>query len=988
MDSLYLILKKYSQENIVQAGLFLALILCIFFFDVIFLNHTLTSLQVPGVLGNGPYGYTGEFTHRALVDPGGSSWGPRPQALLVSQQLEEGLAPLWNPYMGVGQPLAGNMDSNALNPLRFLLHLNPSPYMWDLFLLSRLFLAGFFAYLFLRAISLSHLSSLFSALLFMLSGYFIFCIDMHHLDVEVFLPFILLCYEKIIQKAGLLKWGLLCSLGIIFLLSGGQPQSAFLILGIGFAYYFFRLLSFPENRRARVIGKFAGIYIFFHLLGFALSAPLLFPFLEFLDLSFNNHDPRLGHALGLSYNPYFSDLVSFIAPYFLGPIHGSWLKDYSWHILVRGYFGVTAALFAVAAVLVALRKKSTGNSLIYFFAISLLLMMGKLYGLPVVNWIGELPVANMVNFGKYMGSLMAFCTAVLAGMGLEKLAKAQMESSDFKKAAMILTLVIICTFFYFLRYMMDHSEAFSLSRFAKFSPILGHSVVNIVLLQVMVVLAFMGAIFWGLRFCGRQKPFDGRKIQFCILIIALAELFIYMPNPGILKNRNERGDIFKEAPYIDFLQTHLKEHRVVGVDRVLYPDFGSAFGIGDIRVLDALLPQRYMEFVGSYFKLPSPPDRFTGDEGIDFGDKGVRRALNLLGVKYIISHSDITGGNFTEDILKRGKIVNTPGLPVSQWVNSSVLNIGGVTKKILFAHAPVRVDYALRVPEKTSLEFSIGLVPDSWAPDKGDGVLFEIALQEGGRENKIFSEYIDPKNRTQDRKWFDHSIDLSRYAGREVVLGLITSPGLNRGTGNAFDWSVWGDLRLKSRQEDARLVYDREAKIYENDEVFPRAFVVHGYEFVSGKEDILKRLKSPDFPLRDKIILEEKPPETVQSRMASPHPQISEARIKQYDSQQVEILAEMKSPGFLVLSDLYYPGWNAYVDGKKEKIYRADYIFRSVFLEEGTHAVKFVYEPRSFRIGIWISGGAALLIAILLLGKTILEQRKRKPTGYENIGSP
>ena len=223
MNGFYLTFKKFYKEDAVQAGMFLALILCLCFFSVIFLNKTLTSLQVPGVQGHGPYGYSSDFTHRALVDPGGSTWSPRPQTALISQQLKEGISPLWNPYMGIGMPLAGNMDSNAFNPLRSLLHLDPSPYMWDIFLLTRLLLAGIFAYLFLRAINLSHLSSLFSSLLFMLSGYFIISIDMHHLDVEIFLPFIFLCYEKIIRKANALKWGLLLSLGIIFLLTGGQP---------------------------------------------------------------------------------------------------------------------------------------------------------------------------------------------------------------------------------------------------------------------------------------------------------------------------------------------------------------------------------------------------------------------------------------------------------------------------------------------------------------------------------------------------------------------------------------------------------------------------------------------------------------------------------------------------------------------------------------------------------------------------------------------
>ena len=86
MNGFYLTFKKFYKEDAVQAGMFLALILCLCFFSVIFLNKTLTSLQVPGVQGHGPYGYSSDFTHRALVDPGGSTWSPRPQTALISQQ--------------------------------------------------------------------------------------------------------------------------------------------------------------------------------------------------------------------------------------------------------------------------------------------------------------------------------------------------------------------------------------------------------------------------------------------------------------------------------------------------------------------------------------------------------------------------------------------------------------------------------------------------------------------------------------------------------------------------------------------------------------------------------------------------------------------------------------------------------------------------------------------------------------------------------------
>ncbi|MBF0274712.1 MAG: YfhO family protein [Nitrospinae bacterium] len=965
------ILKRIIQKDTIQAGVFLSLVLCIVFFSVIFMGKTIASIQVPGVLDSGPYNYNGDFSHRALIDPGGSTWSPRPQTILEHEQLSEGMAPLWNPYMGVGQPLAGSMDSNSLNPLRVLLYLNPSPYMWDIFLLFRLFLAGFFAYLFMRAINASHLSSLFSSLLFMLSGYFIFSIDMHYLDVEIFLPLIFLCHEKIVQKENILRWGLLNSFGVVLLLCGGQPQSAALILGFGFFYYVFRLLSTSENRNIKVFSKFLFIYIFFNLLGFSLSAPALLPFLEFLTLSINNHTPNLEHVVGLDYSPYFLDIISFIVPYFMGLIHLSWLNDFNWHSLTRGYWGVSTCIFALAAILATFYKKLSDNLLTYFFAIALILMISKLYGFSFINWVGSLPIANQIRFFKYMGPLMSFSSVVLAGIGLDQIVKSQMRLSIMKKSAYILTLCITFFYLYYFNYLVDHYDVYYSS--VELSGIFSFPLPVVVLLMVLIAPFFMLVIIKFLKYCQNSLVFNGRKFQILVLMVALVELFIYIPNPGISKSRNDRGDIFNKAPYIGYLQNNLQNFRVVGIDQVLYPDFGSAFGISDIRVLDALLPIRYMEFIKS-FNFKSPHDRFTGDKGIDFGDEQIQRALNLLGVKYILSRSDINGGGITKDIVEHGKVVHAPKGDVRHWIKASSLNINGMINEVLFFHAPSSLKYNLQVPHNSSLEFSIGMAPESWSQDKGDGVLFEITLnnrEEG--ENKIFSKYIDPKNRPQDRKWFQYSINLSQYGGQEVTLKLTTYPGEKND--NSFDWSVWGGLKLKTPDEMFKLVYNHEVMIYENLQVFPRAFIVHDFEFASKPEEVLKRLTQLDFPLRDKIILEDKIPESIQSQLPTPSIKGSESKIIEYNSQHVDVHTNLKSPGFLVLSDLYYPGWNVFVDGKRTKMYQVDYIFRSVFLKEGEHNVRFEYEAPPFKKGMWIAGFSALFGVLLLLGDIFYRTR-------------
>ena len=79
------------------------------------------------------------------------------------------------------------------------------------------------------------------------------------------------------------------------------------------------------------------------------------------------------------------------------------------------------------------------------------------------------------------------------------------------------------------------------------------------------------------------------------------------------------------------------------------------------------------------------------------------------------------------------------------------------------------------------------------------------------------------------------------------------------------------------------------------------------------------------------------------------------ARITSYEPEEVIVEASTPEPSYLVLSDSYYPGWKVFVDGREEKLYRADYLLRAVYLDRGEHSVKFVYDPISYRIGKVIS---------------------------------
>ncbi|MBW2113072.1 MAG: YfhO family protein [Deltaproteobacteria bacterium] len=88
--------------------------------------------------------------------------------------------------------------------------------------------------------------------------------------------------------------------------------------------------------------------------------------------------------------------------------------------------------------------------------------------------------------------------------------------------------------------------------------------------------------------------------------------------------------------------------------------------------------------------------------------------------------------------------------------------------------------------------------------------------------------------------------------------------------------------------------------------------------------------------------------------------------IIRYSNDEVELTAKLQTPGFLVMSEIYYPGWEVYVDGKRGKIYTGDYLFRTVPLEAGYHRVLFVFNPGSLKTGALISV-LSLLVSVIVI---------------------
>lgn len=77
---------------------------------------------------------------------------------------------------------------------------------------------------------------------------------------------------------------------------------------------------------------------------------------------------------------------------------------------------------------------------------------------------------------------------------------------------------------------------------------------------------------------------------------------------------------------------------------------------------------------------------------------------------------------------------------------------------------------------------------------------------------------------------------------------------------------------------------------------------------------------------------------------------------------EIEVSVDAASGGFLVFSEVYYPGWKAFVDNTETKIYKANYAFRAIQLMKGQHEILMVYKPMSVYSGLLISAFALCII--------------------------
>ncbi|MBT8406071.1 MAG: YfhO family protein, partial [Deltaproteobacteria bacterium] len=164
----------------------------------------------------------------------------------------------------------------------------------------------------------------------------------------------------------------------------------------------------------------------------------------------------------------------------------------------------------------------------------------------------------------------------------------------------------------------------------------------------------------------------------------------------------------------------------------------------------------------------------------------------------------------------------------------------------------------------------------------------------------------------------------------------------------------------------------RTSKLYENSNWLPRVFLVKNFQVLEGDQEFARAFIGSDFNPRETVLLESQPFRFLTLKKQPAIPAISPAvRIVKYQKNKIVLAVDTPEAAFLFMSEAYYPGWKAYVDGKDEVILRANYAFRAIPVGPGSHRIEVVCKPWSFKVGSMVS----LFTILLLLGCWVISAR-------------
>jgi hypothetical protein len=902
--------------------------------EVAFLGRTLTtSAGSAGVAGDAPAPGQGplDFDDTYRRDRGAAAWAYQPWAAVTNRILEEGSEPLWTPYQAGGAPLAANMQSAVFDPLMLPVHLDPSPRMWDLSFLAVFVAATLATYALGRVLGLGRAAAFVAAVVHFLSGFWFMNSNNQFVRVYMYLPVVFLAVEFVARSVSRVAVVLLGA-AIAGTLLAGMPESSFFVLAAAGAYGAYRTVWGARSAgRTRMLVRLAEAAV----VGLALAAPLLLLFAEYLGASFHLHRPGVG---------LLADEPRWVVDWVLPLLNGPPARPRTGAPTVRDWVGMAAVALGAVALTAPGPLRRTGGP---FFAGCAAVVLLKQFGVPPFQWLGLLPPADLTIFPVFAVPVAAFCLALLAGIGVQALGDGEVRPGRCS-IALLVVLGLVAAGLAANRAVLDAASAPDLLRN------LGIAAGALLLVSVAATLAVRGRRAAGVLLA---------------LVAVVCELALFIPR-GIYPRR---ADPYVRPPWLDAVVGARGEAgtgRVAGFAGALYPNTAGVFGLQDVRVLEALYVERYVRYLRTFVE-PEFDDRFTGHSGDESTRPNVdgNPMWDLLGVRWLIA----AGGQAVSPFLNRVFAAVTPGPDLGP----ALFDAAGDRRPALRMAGAQEVAYPVYEGAPGSVAFSWAVSPDT-TPGPGSALALD-AVTPLGRVPVWRRDLTQPP---PDGGWV-HEV-LSLEAAGPVQSLVLRAEGL--GPEGVVAWaglSVAGTGGSPPPDRMRTVAGDGFVQVVEDAGRMPRALVVHRAHAVADADEAVAHMSRGADRFADGAVrvrafdprveaVVEAPAAVVRSFVAAADDAAaaSEAEIASYEPDRVEVVVRGGRPGLLVLTDVFYPGWKATVNGRPAEIHPVNLAFRGVGVGAGTSTVVFTYEPLSFRVGVAVAALVGVLALVsLLLGR-------------------
>ena len=848
--------------------------------------------------------------------------------------------PLWNPYSGAGVPHVANMQSLLFFPSAWPIYLfGMTGFTLLVYYFIKIYLTGIFTYYYLKSIKMSFYSSMLGAIAFMFVGFNVVWLYWPSSNVTFILPTSLYIIEKYIQdykiKIYLLAQAAITALGIF----AGHPETFFHVAVVSYLYFAFRLVIGKISRYEKF--EIAKKYVLFTIMGVALGAVQLFPFLEYL---FNSSAwaTRISSLYMLDWHASILNLVPEFygnpSIYYKNPYYVSFTN---YNESVAGYVGISIVCLAIFALITNYK-----SSLVKFYLLLSIWAIGVIYGLPLIFSLTiYLPLfSNAANTRLLL--ILGFNAIVLGSIGLNEISEhIGREPERYILNRFLISILIVLLLLFGLDYtnqrFLNNEQAISTQNISIFFTC------TLILATIIIVYILIAHV--------RNTKLKTIALT-SLLILVFAETGIHgMLYEPVVQGKDFYPDVGINADN-DLNRTVSNDMSFSAVrpnaslndslnDRAAYPvNTQMMYGIYDIRNYDALGIKYYTDLLSVF---ATGNHRMTELLGVD------KRFLDFMGVRWILSsynlskYKDISTGNAT-------KIFHIPSKVEQDFISNKV-NLSEV--QLLFhlpmnrkSDANITIELVETNPKKVVRSASVSaqmITTEQWYHFDFYPLIDSLNKKYTIRVN------IDTKSTNDISLWGNNPSTIAQ--GKLYLNGSLTPGSLCL---NTYD-NEFNPFEL--------IKIFPTYYLYQNKEAMPRAFVIHEAVFSDNDSDVLIGLTNSSFDWKKTVILSGKG-----SNIHFPSTD-SKVRIYDYKPNDIKIQVMSPQPGFLVLTDTYYPGWNAYINGTKVDIFRANYAFRAIKIDPGNHYIEFKYEPISVYLGGIISLISLLIFLGILLSKSHLK---------------